>query len=60
MMTRLGMSLTSYNEAVVSGAIKGVKPLAEGDELASLQKMLAGSKQASRIRNAKRLKRRFV
>ena len=60
MMARLGMSLTSYNEAVVSGAIKGVKPLAEGDELASLQKILAGSKQASRIRNAKRLKRRFV
>jgi hypothetical protein len=58
MMARLGMSLTSYNEAVVSGAIKGVKPLAEGDELASLQNMLAGSKQASRVRNAKRLKRK--
>jgi hypothetical protein len=58
MMARLGMSLTSYNEAVVSGDIKGVKPLAEGDELASLQKMLAGSKQASRIRNAKRLKQK--
>ena len=42
----------------MSGAIKGVKPLAEGDELASLQKMLAGSKQASRIRNAKRLKQK--
>ena len=59
MMGRLGMSLTSYNEAVVSGAIKGVKPLAEGGELASLQKMLAGSKQASRIRNAKRLKQKI-
>jgi hypothetical protein len=58
MMARLGMSLTSYNEAVVSGAIKGVKPLAEGDELASLQNMLAGSKQASRVRNAKRLKQK--
>ena len=58
MIARLGMSLTSYNEAVVSGAIKGVKPLAEGGELASLQTMLAGSKQASRIRNAKRLKQK--